>query len=190
MNIPAGMFSIINSGPRTSPAGIGWGAKRSGACRCIRTSWPSWNAGAWQRIFHPSGAYISWVAQLCSDLPDRPPAFLKKAALLSGFLAAANFTLVHYDWLILPVPLLIFLGLTVVLLLLNKDKNNNLVCVGLVGPADRDHGAWRRQNTDFCCPGVELFILERSAGGMGEDIKNVSPDAHRRNACFGFDGPA
>ncbi len=48
--------------------------------------------------------------------------FSKEVALLSGFLAAASFTLIHYDWLIVPVPFLIFLGLTIVLALLNRDK--------------------------------------------------------------------
>ena len=48
--------------------------------------------------------------------------FKKEVALLAGFLTAASFTLIHYDWLILPAPLLIFLGLTIVLLFLNTDK--------------------------------------------------------------------
>lgn len=59
--------------------------------------------------------------------------FKKEAALLSGFLTAASFTLIHYDWLILPVPLLIFLGLMIVLVLLNKEKIRTWQAWGIVG---------------------------------------------------------
>ena len=48
--------------------------------------------------------------------------FSKDVALLSGFLTTASFPLIHYDWLILPVPLLIFLALVIVLSFLNTDK--------------------------------------------------------------------
>ena len=48
--------------------------------------------------------------------------FSKEVALLSGILMAASFTVIHYDWLLVPVPFLIFLGLSIVLLFLNKEK--------------------------------------------------------------------
>lgn len=48
--------------------------------------------------------------------------FSKEVAFLSGFLMAASFSLIHYDWLMMPVPLLVFLSLTIVLSFLNTDK--------------------------------------------------------------------
>ncbi|MBI5024068.1 MAG: tetratricopeptide repeat protein [Candidatus Omnitrophica bacterium] len=59
--------------------------------------------------------------------------FQKEAALLSGFLTAASFTLIHYDWLMVPVPLLIFCGLMIVLAFLNKDKIKTWQARGIVG---------------------------------------------------------
>ena len=59
--------------------------------------------------------------------------FKKEAALLSGFLTAASFTLIHYDWLMVPVPLLIFCGLVIVLAFLNKDKIKTWQAWGIVG---------------------------------------------------------
>ncbi len=48
--------------------------------------------------------------------------FSKEVALLSGSLTAVSFTSIHYDWLVLPVPLLIFLALVIVLAFSNHDK--------------------------------------------------------------------
>ena len=59
--------------------------------------------------------------------------FKKEAALLSGFLTAASFTLIHYDWLMVPVPLLIFCGLMIILAFLNKDKIKTWQAWGTVG---------------------------------------------------------
>ena len=59
--------------------------------------------------------------------------FKKEAAFLSGFLTAASFTLIHYDWLMVPVPLLIFCGLVIVLAFLNKDKIKTWQAWGIVG---------------------------------------------------------
>ncbi len=40
--------------------------------------------------------------------------FSKKIGLLAGILTAANFTLIFYDWLMMPVTLLIFLSLVII----------------------------------------------------------------------------
>ncbi len=59
--------------------------------------------------------------------------FSKDVAFLSGILSAASFTLIHYDWLMVPVPLLIFLSLMIVLSFLNIAKIKTWWGWGLLG---------------------------------------------------------
>jgi tetratricopeptide (TPR) repeat protein len=47
--------------------------------------------------------------------------FSPKIASLAGLLAGANFTLIYHDWVMMPVPLIIFLSLVIVLCLLYFD---------------------------------------------------------------------
>ncbi|MDP2654539.1 MAG: tetratricopeptide repeat protein [Candidatus Omnitrophota bacterium] len=49
--------------------------------------------------------------------------FSRTTALLAGILAAANFTLIHFDWLMMPVPLLIFLSLIIVISLIRSQED-------------------------------------------------------------------
>jgi len=48
--------------------------------------------------------------------------FSKKIGILAAILAATNFILIYYDWLMMPVPLLIFLTLIILLALLHRDE--------------------------------------------------------------------
>ena len=48
--------------------------------------------------------------------------FSRKAGILSGVLMAVSFTGIHYDWLMIPVPLLIFLSLVIVLAFLSAGS--------------------------------------------------------------------
>jgi len=48
--------------------------------------------------------------------------FSKKIAILSSILMASNFTLIYYDWMMLPVPLLIFLSFIIILSFINSSK--------------------------------------------------------------------
>ena len=59
--------------------------------------------------------------------------FQREVALLSGLLTAASFTLIHYDWLTGPVPLLVFFGLVIVLSFLNRDKITTWLAGGTLG---------------------------------------------------------
>lgn len=62
-------------------------------------------------------------------------AFSRKAAYLASFLAATNFVLIYYDWLMVPVTLIIFIGLVIVLALLNLNlasRKGHWFALGLV----------------------------------------------------------
>lgn len=66
--------------------------------------------------------------------------FSAKAAMLAGLLAAANFTLIYHDWVMMPVPLIIFLSLVIVLCLLYFDfeeivKKRDWFILGLLAGA-------------------------------------------------------
>lgn len=60
--------------------------------------------------------------------------FDSRTGILAGVLAATNFILIHYDWLMMPVPLMICLSLLVVLALLNFEalKNSEVFIVGIL----------------------------------------------------------
>ena len=48
--------------------------------------------------------------------------FSGKAAVAAGILMAVNFTAIHYDWLMMPVTLIVLLSLIIVLSLIDQDK--------------------------------------------------------------------
>jgi len=64
--------------------------------------------------------------------------FSPAAGILAGILCAINFTLIHYDWLMMPVPLLITLSLVVAIGLAKKDllaSRQWFILGGLIGLA-------------------------------------------------------
>ncbi|MBI5149664.1 MAG: tetratricopeptide repeat protein [Candidatus Omnitrophica bacterium] len=66
--------------------------------------------------------------------------FSRKAGILSGVLMAGSFTAIHYDWLMIPVPLLIFLSLVIVLTFLSAGP------MGLSrGPRERSEQSERSE---------------------------------------------
>lgn len=51
--------------------------------------------------------------------------FSQKVAILSSILAAVNFIFIFYDWLMMPVTLIIFLGLVIVLVLSSLNQESS-----------------------------------------------------------------
>lgn len=59
--------------------------------------------------------------------------FSTKTAYLAAALAVTNFILIYYDWLMMPVTLIIFLSLAIILALLSLDLNSKKSDWGILG---------------------------------------------------------
>lgn len=59
--------------------------------------------------------------------------FSKKTGVLTGILMATNFTLIFYDWIMMPVPLLIFLSLLTLHCFLNLKTTHSIFQLFMLG---------------------------------------------------------